>query len=65
MECPCRNCDDRHVNCHASCSSYGEWKTKLNVINDQIKQARNTAYMCDKVHNEAVRRAKKKKRNQR
>ena len=64
MDCPCRNCNDRHVSCHSDCDKYIEWRTQLNAVNEQVRRARGAFYMCEKVHNESVRRALKRKRGQ-
>lgn len=36
MTCPCRECQERHENCHASCERYGEWK----AMKDRARAAR-------------------------
>ena len=29
LQCPCKDCPDRHIKCHASCERYGQY-CKLN-----------------------------------
>lgn len=28
MQSPCRNCTERHINCHSLCNGYKEYKKK-------------------------------------
>ena len=34
---PCRNCEARHISCHADCAAYLEWKANYNAVQDRIK----------------------------
>ena len=33
---PCKDCPDRHVNCHATCSKYTEWRKEFDAAKRNI-----------------------------
>lgn len=35
---PCKDCADRNPGCHDKCKMYGEWKERLNKLNQARKQ---------------------------
>lgn len=35
MKNPCKNCEDRHHNCHAHCEEYQEFAAERNQINQR------------------------------
>ena len=37
---PCKNCKDRHQNCHAECDRYIDWKKKLAELKTTISHAK-------------------------
>lgn len=34
MDCPCKDCKDRYMNCHDHCDKYQEWKEWKNKSNE-------------------------------
>lgn len=41
---PCKNCADRHENCHGSCQSYKEWQESyLEFKREEAKERRTHA----------------------
>lgn len=39
MDCPCRQCSDRKIGCHTTCSHYGTWKEVMEEIGKRRKEA--------------------------
>lgn len=33
---PCKDCSDRHFNCHSTCPTYGNWKAEENRKNAEV-----------------------------
>lgn len=46
MKCPCKDCKDRAVNCHAECERYGEYARER----EAIRKARQDAKIADSEH---------------
>lgn len=45
MTAPCKECAERHYNCHADCAQYKEWKQEQDKIKEYLKeQKRNEHY---------------------
>lgn len=40
MMSPCKDCTNRHINCHASCDDYSEYKIKTAELNEKIRQVK-------------------------
>lgn len=40
-ECPCKNCEERTINCHSSCKEYGDWVKEKERIKQEIKQQKS------------------------
>lgn len=38
--CPCHNCKDRQVGCHAKCGDYIEWSKENARVRRKIKKAK-------------------------
>lgn len=59
MECPCRYCDNRTVDCHGNCDKYIQW----NQANKNLRDIRNKKVNQERLADEDVihRRMKKKK----
>lgn len=36
MECPCRYCIERNINCHSNCDKYKEWFEWNNNLRDSL-----------------------------
>ena len=43
-ENPCKECGDRHVGCHSSCSKYKEWRAAADADNAAIKTKKDELY---------------------
>lgn len=43
-ENPCKECGDRHVGCHSSCSKYAEWRAAADADNAAIKAKKEELY---------------------
>lgn len=42
MKCPCKDCKDRVVNCHAECERYGEYARECEAIRKARQDDRNS-----------------------
>lgn len=56
---PCRDCTDRHMNCHSECNKYKEWKQELDVVKEQVLVKRIAEAEAAKRRNEAIARMRK------
>lgn len=36
--CPCHNCELRHVGCHSDCEVYKGWRAERDELNEKIYQ---------------------------
>ena len=46
MKCPCKDCKDRAVNCHAECERYGAYAKER----EAIRKARHDERLADSEH---------------
>lgn len=46
MRCPCKDCKDRAVNCHAGCERYGEYARER----EAIRKARQDENALSEMH---------------
>lgn len=37
INCPCKGCTDRHINCHSQCANYAEYRTALQAQKEAQK----------------------------
>lgn len=44
MKNPCKNCEDRHHNCHSQCEEYQEFADERNRINERRYLHNNLTY---------------------
>lgn len=56
---PCKDCIDRHMNCHSECNKYKEWKQELDVVKEQVLVKRIAEAEAAKRRNEAIARMRK------
>ena len=42
MNCPCKDCKDRAVNCHAECERYGEYAKEREKIRKARQDEQNS-----------------------
>lgn len=41
MNAPCRNCPDRHVNCHSQCGRYTAFISEVHEVNERKRKELN------------------------
>lgn len=59
MQCPCRGCDLREIDCHAKCEKYNSWnKDRLDKKHNFFKQHEAQVYAIES----CIRVVKKTKR---
>ena len=58
---PCYKCQNRHINCHATCEGYQEFHRKNAEINSIIKQAKDKESIAISVVVRAAEKAKKRR----
>ena len=39
---PCRDCNDRHTECHSKCERYIKWKNERDELQTKIRKARES-----------------------
>lgn len=61
IDAPCKNCERRHINCHASCEDYLRARKELDRINAKRKEY--NAALADQV-TRIMRMQKRIKRNE-
>lgn len=59
---PCRDCIDRHMNCHASCVKYIEWRQDMDAMKEKITVKKIADAEECKRRNEAIARMRKRSR---
>lgn len=37
-ECPCKNCESRHLACHSECDAYTQFKVRREAFNNEMRQ---------------------------
>ena len=62
LECPCRNCEDRSVNCHSSCSAYLLYLEKLEKFKkmEHEENKRSSDTFNENIQNYKIKRRMKK-----
>ena len=55
---PCKDCTERHPNCHSSCERYNNWKNTRKQLKEQYK----VEHYADQVHGDTIRKIKGRKR---
>lgn len=40
MICPCKDCEFRHIGCHAECQPYKDWHAEIKAVADAEKRRR-------------------------
>lgn len=61
IDAPCKDCAQRHINCHASCEAYLKARKELDRVNAKRKEY--NAAMADQV-SRIMRMQKRIKRNE-
>ena len=56
---PCKDCEDRVVNCHSTCDKYISWKKLMKENNGIICRKRQLDCAFIKRRNDAIRKMKK------
>ena len=57
---PCKDCVDRHGNCHSTCDKYNTWKISWDKERQQISEGRIRYAELTRIRNESIARAKKR-----
>lgn len=62
--CPCKNCQERSVGCHASCQKYKDWSDEQNRLKQLKYKEQNSQrrWIPDKQYYDSIRRLCKKGR---
>ena len=60
MTTPCKNCMDRHQNCHSECCNYNEWRKQLTKEKEKITKLRIANAQADRRRNDAIAKMKMK-----
>ena len=60
---PCKDCEDRHINCHAECSFYKSWRSDLDSLNAHVYGIKSREVELVRRRNDAI--AKGRKRSKR
>jgi hypothetical protein len=55
---PCKNCPDRALNCHSSCSKYQEFANGREVMRKEHRQLVDVIYGINEVRQRSVKRSK-------
>ena len=42
--CPCKECEERKVGCHAKCEDYKEWKAEYEKAKERDNKSRHIEY---------------------
>ena len=53
---PCKDCEVRHIGCHAACRVYAEWRTEHLKRRAEIDAKRGHELTMDKYHREIARK---------
>lgn len=59
---PCKDCPDRHINCHSSCEKYGEYQKKNNEQRDKDYKERLVTMQLYEMEQERKRKSTISKR---
>lgn len=57
--CPCKECDERHVNCHADCDKYKCWKNEFEEHKRKISETQKADRIIVAEKRMAINKAKK------
>ena len=63
MMAPCKDCEDRHIACHANCEKYMVWKQDMDAVKDRAIKCRINEKMLNDRRNKAIIKMKHGKRN--
>ena len=44
--CPCKDCGDRHLNCHSECKKYKNWVAEKEKLRDKIRKNESIAWIA-------------------
>jgi hypothetical protein len=55
---PCKDCKDRHVNCHSKCDKYNDWKAEIAAIKERVTNVKIREAEQIRRRNEAIQRCK-------
>lgn len=67
MDCPCKQCEDRVIGCHAVCAGYKQWKriteeTKAQIEAKRAPYEQSMAYYTERSAKQAKRKHSKGER---
>lgn len=57
-ECKCKNCGERHINCHSTCESYKSFRKEQDVQNEKIRKSKEREAALDDIEIRRARRVK-------
>lgn len=60
---PCRDCQDRHVGCHANCERHLDWQRRKDAEKEKLKQANLSEDIVYAYNRSAKERAEQVRRN--
>lgn len=46
-DAPCKDCIDRHTNCHVSCELYSEYRKELDLYNKKVAEEHRLECVLD------------------
>lgn len=46
-KCPCRDCSERTVGCHATCENYKAWKEETDRVNENVREKKKNYRLAD------------------
>ena len=49
MKPPCKDCPDRHLNCHSECSRYLRWKEHLGALKAAEKAEKDKEVLFNQI----------------
>lgn len=58
-KCPCMECNERHVNCHADCDNYKIWKNEFDEHKQKIVENQRTDRIIRAEKRTVINKAKK------
>lgn len=60
MTVPCKDCINRHVNCHSDCEKYKSWRQEMDVVRDRILDEKLKNRRIDDFRTDSVTRMQKR-----
>jgi len=60
---PCKDCKERHVNCHSSCEKYQLFKKENDALREKIRKDKDDYYAACASKNDRIEKAIKRRRS--